>query len=602
MRRNITTTAGRNLCHLIIGALLLPFVSFMTVGRAEAQIAQNPSWVVVEFVDRDNQKSPYGADAAQKVRDALANSPRADYVIETADTINRYIEELGLVAPVVEKTSLLRLAAHARAATLVTGELFSYHVEDVGGGRQAHVAMRVLVLDGASGLAVNGAVVERASSSVRSSSTEEGVLVNEALAAAADMAIAKIRTTSLPTATVLNTRNDDALINRGSRDGFKPNMEVLILRGREQVAVGVIGDVEPDSASVRITRSDRGIQPGDKVRPIFDVPRLTGPRNATAKPTTVKRRGSANVGPMITMALVLGLLVFALSGSNANRVDAAQDVSVRPMVDQSDGVQGNFVKWRLDFFFRSTQNNVQWQLWRNDIQNVPVKVTEGQNTQIIDKLGETGNIQWDNFNGNFSSSTCHHANRPTASAQRNDPVPGRQYTYQVALIYRIAGQDLPEASREDWCYFTTQKTSANGMATVYAPVRLISPAPDQVLTTFTTFTFSSVMNPSFPTQVQYVLQLSDNALFRGRVWTSDPIESSATTNRSIVLKPRSAGDTFQKFLSDNFGSVDTIYWRIGVRNKADSPGPVADPDTGVPYLFTPRLGQAFKRPIAPPSN
>lgn len=601
MRRNITTTAGRNLCHLIIGALLLPFVSFMTVGRAEAQIAQNPSWVVVEFVDRDNLKSPYGADAAQKVRDALANAPRADYVIETADTINRYIEELGLVAPVVEKTSLLRLAAHARAATIVTGELFSYHVEDVGGGRQAHVAVRVLVLDGASGLAVNGAVVERASSSVRSSSTEEGVLVNEALAAAADMAIAKIRSTSLPTATVLNTRNDDALINRGSRDGFKSQMEVLILRGREQVAVGIIGDVEPDSASVRITRSDRGIQPGDKVRPIFDVPRLTGARNATAKPSTVKKRGSTNVGPMITMALVLGLLVFALSGSNANRVDAAQDVSARPTVDV-DGIQGNLVKWRLDFFFRSTQNNVQWQLWRNDVIATPVKVTEGQNTQMLDKIGEVGNIQWDNFQGNFASSTCHHANRPLATATRNDPVPGRQYSYEVALIYRIAGQDLPEASREDWCYFTTQKTPASGLATVYGPVRLISPAPDQLLTNFTSFTFSSVVNPTFPSQVEYVLQFSDSALFRGKVWTSDPVQSSNTTNRSITLKPRAAGDTFQKFLTDNFGSVDTIYWRVGVRNLADSPGPVPDPDTGVPYLFTPRLGQAFKRPIAPPSN
>lgn len=601
MRRNITTVAGRNLCHLIIGALLLPFLSFMTIGTAEAQIAQNPSWIVVEFVDRDGNKSPYGADAAQKVRDSLANAPRADYVIETADTINRYIEELGLVAPVVEKTSLLRLAAHARASTIVTGELFSYHVEDQGTGRQAHVAVRVLVLDGASGLAVNGAVVERASSSVRSTSTEEGVLVNEALAAAADMAIAKIRSTNLPTATVLNTRNDEALINRGSRDGFKTQMEVLILRGREQVAVGIVGDVEPDSATVRITRSDRGIQPGDKVRPIFDVPRLTGPRDPATKPTSVRRRGTGNVGPLITALLVVGLLVFALSGSNANRVDAAQDVSARPTVDL-DGVQGNLVKWRLDFFFRSTQNNVQWQLWRSDVANTPIKVTEGQNTQMLDKLGEAGNIQWDNFQGNFASNTCHHPNRPLATAPRQDPVPGRQYTYEVALIYRIAGQDLPEASREDFCYFTTQKTPANGLATVYGPVRLISPAPDQVLTTFTTFTFSSVVNPNFPSQVEYVLQLSDSALFRGRVWTSPPVQSSATTNRSITLKPRESGDTFQRFLTDNFGSADTIYWRVGVRNLADSPGPLPDPDTNVPYLFTPRLGQAFKRPIAPPAN
>jgi hypothetical protein len=59
-------------------------------------------------------------------------------------------------------------------------------------------------------------------------------------------------------------------------------------------------------------------------------------------------------------------------------------------------------------------------------------------------------------------------------------------------------------------------------------------------------------------------------------------------DQSIALSPRFAGDTFNRFLTDQFGAnVGTqIWWRIGCKNIDDSPGPVPDATTGLRYLFS----------------
>src|SRR6185503_16796151 len=96
------------------------------------------------------------------------------------------------------------------------------------------------------------------------------------------------------------------------RSGFKPGQEVIVLRGREQVAVAVVTDVDPDSATVRVTRLIKGIQPGDSVRVVFQVPNVAGgnPSNSSGdvrmKPRPKGKGGSANFASLL---VVLGIAV-----------------------------------------------------------------------------------------------------------------------------------------------------------------------------------------------------------------------------------------------------------------------------------------------------
>ena len=107
---------------------------------------------------------------------------------------------------------------------------------------------------------------------MRAGDVADDVLINDALSQAASLAANQISLQTLPSGTVLNTGTSTALVNSGSRSGFKEGMHVIITRGRQQVGSGEVIEVQPDKSTIKITRQDLGFTPGDKVRAIFDVP------------------------------------------------------------------------------------------------------------------------------------------------------------------------------------------------------------------------------------------------------------------------------------------------------------------------------------------
>jgi hypothetical protein len=663
VRRFLNSTPGRLICHLVAIALVLPFLTLVAATRAEAQLRDIPRWAVVDFVNKTQNGNNYGALAAQKVADELSLyaqrlPSREQFVVAPTEEVRRAVETLGLQQPVTDRTSLLRLAQELNVRRIVTGEVVGYGVRDVSGGKQAVVGVRVIIINAASGLPENGAA-EEGLSTVRPAATEPEILIADALSTAAARAMQTINRQKLPEATVLNTRETEALINRGTRDGYKVNQEVIVTRGsrtrEEQVATARVTSVDPDSATIRVGRDLKGLQPGDRVTIVFEVPQLNvigGQQIQQGQPAgdirfePQRQRSRGNASQFIAIALVLGLVFVLLSQGRSSNNQAAQNVTTEATLAPG-GTPAVLVRWRLDLFHRGP-NNVQWLIYRNDVLNNPVLVVDGSVTQALDTTAPRS-FSYGNQD-NVGSLTCQGLNSTPVSAQ--GVTPGQPYLYQVALVYRISRLDLPgttgtggttgggvtgggltggatggattggatgltttttggattggttttggSTGAGDFCFFVSDRATAQGLATPLNRPIPQSPVEGQVVVNYTPFTFTSVVNASFPTQIGYVLQLSTNPSFpRGSTFTSPEIISSSTAPRVIQIAPRFPGDNFQQFLTDNFGAAQQIFWRVGARNIEDNPGPVPDA-SGLRYIFS--VPESFRRPAAPPGR
>lgn len=595
MRRFLTTGTGKALCHFLALAIALPFMSLISIGRAEAQIQLRPQWAVVPFVN--DQPGNGGADyanlASQAVYDELAKSNTFD--LTPLDSVNRSIQDLGLATPVTDPTSLLRLAQALNVGTLVTGELVGWNIYPVQGGKQAEIGLKVKVIDVASGLAVNGAGVV-ATSPVRSVTTSQDDLIKDAFAQGAAQAVSAINSQTLPTATILNTRITEGLINRGARDGFVDGQIVIVTRGREEVATARVFGVEPDSANVHIIRQIKGIQPGDKVRVVFQVPDvvMTGGNRHTGQgghPVVREPSKPINSSGIISAALVLGFVAFLLGGGRENNNQGAHNVIAEATTFPSSAVGPAIkVSWQRDVFYHN-QTATQFLIYRSDtsgtsagngftLVQVEPQVPGGQspNNFVYDIPGAhtfnaaVGLPQISSLQCAALGVTAEAATGPTAD------VPN---LYQVQLVY-----NAPSQTGTATCYYVTDPTTSVGLATMLAIPTLETPIPNQSITQYVPFQFTSVGNGIIT--IGYVVQVSDNPNFTGTVVTSTEIRSIDITDQSISFPSRFTGDTFTQFAHDKFGpSVTQLFWRVGVRNVADNPGPVPDPTTHLRYEFSP---------------
>jgi len=385
VRRFIKSLSGKAVGQLVILAYLLPSLTLILTSRAEAQLTTQPTWAVLPFSVSPKAASVanLGNTAAEAVASELSKTNQYDVVPQ--EQIKRAAENLGLTLPLTDKTSILRLAQEVRASTIVTGDVVSYQILSNGGGKQAVVGMNVTVSDVASGLPINGAGVTSRSTVRVGPDIDNATLVNEAIGMAAADAVSTIRSQNLPTGTVLNTTEETALINQGTRTGFKKGQHVVVTRGREQVATGTITDVEPDQAYLHPDRVIKGIQPGDKVRVIFDFPVVLGV-NAGGRPEVARpsARGHSN-GGFVQVLLLVALGALLLGGGRATSNNGASTlVSEAELYPDATGDPSVALHWGTDIFHRANANNVQWQIWRSDITDSPVLVVQGNTLQAHD--------------------------------------------------------------------------------------------------------------------------------------------------------------------------------------------------------------------------
>lgn len=594
MRRFIASMPGKLVRHLVVLALVLPYLSLALVTRAEAQLQTLPAAAVTEFKNLKSPGTKFGQQASDSVITELGKANT--YMVQSPETVTRTLVQLGLSSPVEGTINLVRLGQALEVSTIVTGDVVDYTVRKLSGGRQGLVAMRVIVYDVASGLPVNGASVS-GQSTIRGGDVQDETLIGEAIATASADAVRQITQRALPSGIIMNTDQDSALINKGTRDGFKDGQDVVIIRDRKQVGRGVVQTVQPDSAHIKITSYTLGIAPSDKVRVLYTPPVLKPGFSADGEAQAAASKSKAPNGAIITTLLLVGLLAYLLTGKNASSQDLAT-VKAEPTVDNT-GRAAVLTSWAADNFAGGNTSRVKWQIWRNDVVATPVWTVTGTTTSWTDTVDTKPDFPWTDIK-TVGGTTCDNTDYDGATASGVAGVTaGIPYTYQVNLVYRINQNDLPgqtgSTSGTDttttWCYFISDLSTAIGTATPIARPVLYSPSNGSYPSSTVKFFVNSPFTlSSSGVDAEYVLQFSPTISFsKSTVVNALTWHSNGTGTIGTPSNIDTTASTFPTWVT-----TGDFYWRIGARNANDNPGPVADSQTGDRFVFsTPFL---FRRP------
>jgi hypothetical protein len=643
------------LAQLVVMTLLVPFITLASLRSAVAQVSVLPTWSVVEFRNRKSAGTQFGKTAAEAVSGELAKTGQYDVLPQA--TVQRAIETLGIASPPDGQTNLLRVASEIRSSTVVSGEIVDYRVVSGSAGKQALVQLQIVVTDVASGIPINGAVV-KGESTVRPGDVSDETLINDAIVQGASQGIREIQQRQLPTGTVLNTLPDSALINRGQRSGFTVGQQVIVVRGREQVATATVSEVEPDSSTIRLSRLIKGIQPGDKVRAIFTLPEFRGGLDPNGNIKVVKPRSGrgSNTG-LITALLVIGLVVALVGGPGGSSNDVVNDVSAQAMLYPNvAGQPAVRISWSPNGFAGGRANRTAWQIWRDDVLDSPVLVVPGGSGSALDTQ-TVRNVSYLNT-GQVGGRSCDNTESTSDDAENVAGIQvGQQYTYSVELVYGLSILDLPDTGSAGGggtgnnggtggntggigggntggiggntggnnggntggntggtgntgasatCYFVSARRVARGVATPLLSPTLRAPIDKiQTPTSTVSFEFDSVVRTS-PISVEYILQFSTTQAFLpGQTETvARDTTNSLNTIRFGPIDTRSS----TAVRNGDIRKAKQIFWRIGARNVADRPGPVKVEglQERVGYIFS--QWRFFTRPDdgsgppPPPSN
>lgn len=590
MRRFVASLPGKFVCHTVVTALLLPFLTLATINRAEAQIRVQPTWAVVDFINRSpgaKGGDKIGVMAADAVATELSNTGKYD--VTPREQVAREIQQLNLVTPVTDSTSLYRLATGISATALVTGEVVNWQVRPNGNGKQADVAMRCVVRDVVSGLPINGAA-QGASSSVRPGDTPDEVLLNEAFSLAAAKMVTDISNRNLPRGTVLNTFENDAFINQGSRSGFKVGQQLIVFRGSDQVATARVTEVSYDDSTAHLERSFKGIRPGDVAQVVFTVPDIEAGfgNNGEVRQTVIRgKRDPNHFLQLLGAVLILG---FMMGGRGSNGQHVVSGVKAEATFSQFESVPGVKISFGTNFLVKGNNQKFQWQVWRNDVAATPVQIADGTQSSIIDDTNPR-TIDW--LTATKSSVTvCQAFPTDNGAVPVNGVTAGQPYLYQVELIYRIDAKDFPDPPNGvAFCYFLSDRESAKGPATPLNRPNVQSPAQGIDVTSAIPFTTESVVEGN-PITVLYALELSTSSEFKkGQTETIGPVTTNSTGIVSMgIIDTYNGRKSFIK-------NATTLWWRIGARNVVDDPGPVQDA-SGQRYIWS--IPRSFTRPNNPP--
>ncbi|HXH60281.1 MAG TPA: hypothetical protein VNI20_02880, partial [Fimbriimonadaceae bacterium] len=363
---------------------------------ASAQIQQDfPAVAVVDFQVNPLKVSnaDLGKQAAAAIRRAIAQGGTLDVV--PIETINRTLDEMGYQQAPTERAALIRLGQNLNVASIISGTVVDARIDDVGGGKQARILVRIEMRDVASGLVVNGAQA-LGKTGVRTGEVSEATLLANAIDDMAFNAVREMDGRQLPSATVLNTLNGQALINKGARSGFHIGMDVIIVRGSDQVGNATVSSVDNDSAFISFGNLIKGVQPGDKVRSLYTPATNVLGLTATGVQQSRATRGGSNSG-LVSLLLVVLALAFLLGQGRGGNTSLAK-VIAQSIATPSDQAAVR-VNWVRDAFLRGNDEGpFQWQVWREDGSLAPVAVAAGTEGAVIDDalgtFAPTGSSPW----------------------------------------------------------------------------------------------------------------------------------------------------------------------------------------------------------------
>jgi len=355
--------SARPLSVLLSLLIALPVLSLLLlrIGAAQAQSQgqRQPVWAILDFAN----PSGYGSsDVGRLASDS--------FVVQLAK-LNRYqvlpraqlltgIQDENLTPP-LNLSSIERLGQSLGVDAIVAGEISSISFSR--DRRQAKVSIAVRVIDPKSGFLLNGALAEGVSNIRPIPVDDEEQLVNEAFGNAAFNAVKQFSKFDLPIATVLISGNNTlsghnvtVTVNKGTRDGLYPGLDMQVSRSGRYVGTIRIAEPTDNDANAEITDLGLGIEPGDRATAIFHMPaytidKATGSYQTTTgadlsadAPTTSSRSSPFKglggiVLALVSAALLLSAIHTGHGGSDIS-LGGANVSSVAAVSGRVDGIGG----------------------------------------------------------------------------------------------------------------------------------------------------------------------------------------------------------------------------------------------------------------------
>ena len=335
--------SARPLSVLLSVLIALPLsLLLLRIGavQAQSQAQRQPVWAILDFAN----PSGYGSsDVGRLASDS--------FVVQLAK-LNRYqvlpraqllsgIQNENLTPP-LNLASIERLGQSLGVDAIVAGEISSISFSR--DRRQAKVSIAVRVIDPKSGYLLNGALAEGVSNVRPIPVDDEEQLVNEAFGNAAFNAVKQLSKFDLPIATVLisgnnslNGHNVTVTINKGTRDGISPGLDMQVSRAGRYVGTIRVAEPTDNDANAEITDLGLGIEPGDRATAIFHMPSYTvdkvtglyqtttGGADLSADAPTIPSHSSAFRG---VTGILVALVSLALLGSAIGQGHRGTDSSL----------------------------------------------------------------------------------------------------------------------------------------------------------------------------------------------------------------------------------------------------------------------------------
>jgi hypothetical protein len=564
----------RLICYVLTFLMAAPTLTMVASVPAAAQNAGLMEVAVVDFVNRTGVGGDYiGKLASDALVVELKRSDRFD--VATRAAVQQGMDEMGFRAP-LSHVQMQRLGETilkgdvGQTAAMVEGDVTSIKVK--GNPRRADVEIIVRMVDVSSGEFVNGAVTTGSSQLRIGDNPDDDRLIEEAVNDAAYKAVKTMVEYIIPEATVMNNvGTNEVLLNKGTREGIRSGMQMIVFRRGELVGKVEVTDVTANDATAVVRHAPKGVKPEDKVRAIFNVPEVGGkreqrkedtPSRESRAPRSSKRSGG---GWWKGLLLLGGLAMLFRTGPGTESVGpVSARAGLSPDIPAPEG--GVKITWdpsRLG----GGRNILEYHIWR-DNETAPVgSVVPAGLSFFIDDVGVgTRSVTYNIVDPIARTKT-------SATATVTKVATGVAHQYYVSAVYQI---EEPAASGT-FKYFETDK-KATGLATITTRMQvadLLFPVPDSGSGTGSDvdlvlgipFQFNSRRGAD-----TYIIQVSTSPTFSAPEYTSPIIAfSPATENVSVLFNTGN--------ISSQFGLVTTgtqLWWRVGARNSQDRPGPVAN--------------------------
>lgn len=590
MKSLVEGALGRRISWALVACLLLPLLLMAATPRpARAQLSRIPQVAVVEF---GNRVAAGGGILGRQATDAvvveMTRTGRFDVTPRTQ--LNQQVQELGLNQNLASDNIAIRKLGTALGVDFVaTGDIERIVFLDK--PRRAEVTLSVRLTDVVSGELTNGAIKTGISPLPPAGlQPDDDTLISQAITNAAYNAVDAINNYSLPEATILNTRGqDEVILNRGSRDGLTVGQEMIVIRNGGRVGKIRVNRVDATDSTATIVDGGKGIRPEDRARAVFTLPNYfvsdngvikSGPVGNVQSYNVSKGKGKSPIGKILGYAAAVVLLAFVLKSGSSNQGSGVNGVKARAYAEESTlGSDPNAARVEVTWNVASDIpiNNVQeYHIYRDDVIianlrpeqrsyiDTPIAQPNFDYNVVTPPSGGTGN---NGGTGNTGGSQLQ-AITDVASPAMTVGVPHR---YRVDVLFQQisiststgnnGGNGGNGGTTTTVTYRLTPTSGASGPATPVARPSAVGPIQQEQDLSRVRFSFATTRGAN-----QYVIELADNPGFNNKKTlgpTLYPYTAGAnTTTQQYDLR---------SFFSQNAGTQ--IFWRVGARNTADSPGP-----------------------------